>query len=49
MLIVLDGLRWQEVFDGPDAALKDKDHGGVEELTAPGILVSNLERLTAKF
>lgn len=32
VLIVLDGLRWQEVFDGPDHALMDKEHGGVEDL-----------------
>jgi len=34
VLIVLDGLRWQEVFDGPDASLMDKDHGGVEDPAA---------------
>lgn len=34
VLIVLDGLRWQEVFDGPDPTLMDKEHGGVEDVPA---------------
>lgn len=34
VLIVLDGLRWQEVFDGPDSALMDEKHGGVEDVPA---------------
>jgi hypothetical protein len=34
VLIVLDGLRWQEVFDGPEHDLMDEKHGGVEDLPA---------------
>jgi hypothetical protein len=34
VLIVLDGLRWQEVFDGPDHALMDEKLGGVQNLEA---------------
>jgi hypothetical protein len=29
VLIVSDGLRWQEVFTGADASLLNKDHGGI--------------------
>jgi len=32
VLIVLDGLRWQEVFDGPDHALMDEKHGGAQDV-----------------
>jgi len=32
VLIVLDGLRWQEVFDGPEHALMDEKIGGVQDL-----------------
>lgn len=32
VLIVIDGLRWQEVFHGPDAALMNQKYGGVENL-----------------
>ena len=32
VLIVIDGLRWQEVFHGPDAALMNQEHGGVENV-----------------
>jgi len=31
VLIVTDGLRWQEVFHGADAALLDKEHGHVDD------------------
>jgi hypothetical protein len=31
ILVTIDGLRWQEVFGGADAALIDKDNGGVPE------------------
>jgi hypothetical protein len=34
VLIVLDGLRWQEVFDGPDHSLMDEKIGGVQNLDA---------------
>jgi hypothetical protein len=34
VLVVLDGLRWQEVFDGPEHDLMDEKHGGVEDLPA---------------
>ncbi len=34
VLIVCDGLRWQEVFLGPDHALMDKKHGGVSGVAA---------------
>jgi hypothetical protein len=30
IFVMSDGLRWQEVFNGADAALMDKDHGGVQ-------------------
>jgi hypothetical protein len=36
VLIVLDGLRWQEVFDGPDHKLMDEKIGGVQNLDALG-------------
>lgn len=29
VLIVCDGLRWQEVFTGADSALMDSEHGGI--------------------
>ena len=32
VLIVMDGFRWQEVFDGPEHALMDEQHGGVENV-----------------
>ena len=32
VLIVCDGVRWQEVFQGPDRALLDKKHGGVSNV-----------------
>ncbi len=32
VLIVLDGLRWQEVFDGPDHSLMDEKHGGAQNV-----------------
>ena len=31
MLILVDGLRWQEVFNGADSALMNKENGGVED------------------
>ena len=31
VLIVSDGLRWQEVFTGADPALLDEEHGGIWE------------------
>lgn len=34
LLITVDGLRWQEVFGGAEAALVDKDAGGVKDITA---------------
>jgi hypothetical protein len=34
VLIVTDGLRWQEVFHGPDHRLMDQSHGGVQDSTA---------------
>ena len=34
VLIVCDGLRWQEVFLGPEHALMDKKHGGVSHVEA---------------
>lgn len=32
VLVTIDGLRWQEVFAGADAALLDRDAGGVRDL-----------------
>jgi hypothetical protein len=32
VLIVVDGLRWQEVFQGPDNSLMNQEHGGVENI-----------------
>jgi hypothetical protein len=32
VLIVLDGLRWQEVFDGPEHDLMDEKYGGVDDV-----------------
>jgi len=29
VLIVLDGVRWQEVFTGADSTLLNSEHGGV--------------------
>ena len=29
VLIVSDGLRWQEIFTGADPALMDSEHGGI--------------------
>ena len=34
VLIVSDGLRWQEVFNGPDNSLMNQEHGGVENIDA---------------
>jgi len=34
VLIVTDGLRWQEVFTGADSALMDREHGRVDDTTA---------------
>ena len=34
VLIVCDGLRWQEVFLGPERALMDKKRGGVSDVAA---------------
>jgi len=34
VLVLVDGLRWQEVFTGADAALLDKDSGGVADAEA---------------
>ena len=34
VLIVLDGLRWEEVFRGADSALLNRDHGGIDDTTA---------------
>jgi hypothetical protein len=31
ILVMSDGLRWQEIFAGAEAALMDKPHGGVED------------------
>ena len=31
IFVMSDGLRWQEVFNGAEAALMDKDHGGVAD------------------
>jgi hypothetical protein len=32
VLIVLDGFRWQEVFDGPEHDLMDAKHGGAQDV-----------------
>lgn len=37
ILVTIDGLRWQEVFGGADAALIDKDNGGVPEGAQPAL------------
>ena len=29
VLIVSDGLRWQEIFSGADPSLMDSEHGGI--------------------
>lgn len=34
ILVVSDGLRWQEVFRGAEAELLNKEHGGVEDVAA---------------
>src|ERR1700681_820068 len=34
VLIVSDGLRWQEVFSGADATLLNAEHGGIWESEA---------------
>src|SRR5215831_1850146 len=34
LLVTTDGLRWQEVFGGADAALLTREHGGVVDVTA---------------
>ena len=34
VLIVLDGLRWEEVFRGADSALLNREHGGVDDTAA---------------
>ena len=34
IFVMTDGLRWQEVFRGADAALMDKEHGGVTDAEA---------------
>jgi hypothetical protein len=34
VLIVTDGLRWQELFDGADPALNNEEFGGVEDTSA---------------
>lgn len=34
VLIVLDGLRWEEVFRGADSTLLNRDHGGIDDTTA---------------
>jgi Metalloenzyme superfamily len=33
VLIVLDGFRWQEIFDGPEDDLMDAKHGGAQDAT----------------
>jgi len=32
VLIVTDGLRWQDDFNGPDISLMNQEHGGVENI-----------------
>ena len=32
VLVVLDGFRWQEVFDGPEHDLMDEKHGGAQDV-----------------
>jgi len=34
VVIVTDGLRWQDVFSGPDAALVNREQGGVRNIPA---------------
>src|SRR5262252_8806809 len=34
VLIVSDGLRWQEVFTGPDPQLLNEEHGGIWDKAA---------------
>jgi hypothetical protein len=34
VLVVTDGMRWQEIFRGADSALMHKVHGGVDDTTA---------------
>jgi Type I phosphodiesterase / nucleotide pyrophosphatase len=45
VLVVIDGLRWQEVFTGAEAALIDERAGGVEE---PAALKRDFWRPTAE-
>jgi len=35
ILVMTDGLRWQEVFRGADEKLMNKEHGGVKNLEKP--------------
>jgi hypothetical protein len=34
VLIMLDSLRWQEVFGGADSLLLDREHGGIDDVPA---------------
>jgi hypothetical protein len=34
IIVVADGLRWQEVFSGADESLMDKEHGGIRDAEA---------------
>jgi len=34
VLIVLDGLRWEEVFRGADSTLLNREHGGIDDTAA---------------
>ena len=34
LIVTFDGLRWQEVFNGADSALMNKDRGGIKDLPA---------------
>ena len=45
ILITVDGLRWQEVFEGADVTLMDKDAGGVKDQPA---LKERFQRETAR-
>ncbi len=50
VLIMTDGLRWQEVFNGADPQLLNKEHGGVENLEKIQLAYgrgSNAEKRTA--
>ncbi len=35
VLIVTDGLRWQEIFNGPDNSLMNQEQGGRGEFRSP--------------